>query len=137
MFKALSRLFGSKKSKAPRLSLPVSGAAASLTKSGPVPAPSASATPAPPAAAPLESNAKSKWKDQAVQGLSRDLSPEELCGITPDMTQEEIGERLAKLYQRHNRAASSLEPQLREDAEFMLETLAGLREKYIGPPAAT
>jgi hypothetical protein len=131
MFKALSRLFGSKKPKAPRLSLPVPGAAASLVKSGPVPAPAA---PAPAAAPPSEPTAKAKWKEQSGQGLSREATPEELCGITPGMTQEEIGERLAKLYQRHNRAASSLEPQLREEAEFMLETLAGLREKYFGPP---
>jgi hypothetical protein len=48
------------------------------------------------------------------------------------MTPEQLRERLAHLYQRHNRAASSLDPQLREEAEFMLETLAGLREKYFG-----
>ena len=67
----------------------------------------------------------------ASQGLSRTAPPEDLAGITPDMTPAQILERLAKLYQRHNRAASSFDPNLREEAEFMLETLAGLREKYV------
>ncbi len=131
MFKALSRLFGSKP-KAPRVSAPVTGAAASLLKSTPVPAPAPAAA-AGPAAAP---SAKDKWMQQASQSLSRQTSPEELCGITPDMTPDQIRERLAKLYQRHNRAASSLDPKLREEAEFMLETLAALRERYLGPGAA-
>ena len=48
------------------------------------------------------------------------------------MNSMEIRERISKLYQRHNRAASSLDPKLREEAEFMLETLAGLREKHVG-----
>jgi hypothetical protein len=52
------------------------------------------------------------------------------------MTPEEIKARLAKLYQRHNRAASSFDPQLREEAGQMLETLAGLHDKYFGSPAA-
>jgi hypothetical protein len=129
MFKALSRLFGSKP-KAPRVSAPVTGAAASLLKSAPVPAPAPAAGPA---AAP---SAKDKWREQASQPLSRQASPEELCGISPEMTADQIRERLAKLYQRHNRAASSLDPKLREEAEFMLETLASLRERYLGPGAA-
>ena len=119
MFKALSRLFG-KKTKAPRLSLPVPGAIAGTTRSGPVPPP-ASGTP----------SAREKWEQMASQGLSRTAPPEDLAGITPDMTPAQILERLAKLYQRHNRAASSFDPNLREEAEFMLETLAGLREKYV------
>jgi hypothetical protein len=119
MFKALSRLFAGKPKKAPRLSIPVAGAAAASVKSSPVPA----------AAAPP--SAKAKWEADAAQGLSRHASPEELAGLTADMTPEQIAERLAKLYQRHNRAASSLDPQLRDEAEFMLETLAGLREKYL------
>lgn len=130
MFKALSRLFGSKpKAKAPRVSAPVTGAAASLVKSAPVPAPSPV-----PAATP---SAREKWLRQSSQGLSRQASPEELCGITPEMDAAQIRERLAKLYQRHNRAASSLDPKLREDAEYMLETLAGLRERYFGPAGGT
>lgn len=123
MFKALSRLFGSKP-KAPRIPAPVAGADASPLKSAPVPAPSTG-----PAAA---SSAKDKWIEQSSLPLSRRDSPEALCGITPEMTLDEIRERLAKLYQRHNRAASSLDPKLREEAEFMLETLAGLRDRYFG-----
>jgi hypothetical protein len=118
MFKALSRLFSSKPKKAPRLSIPVAGAAASV-KSSSVPA----------ATAPL--SAKEKWEADAARALSRQAPPEALAGLTADLTPEQIAERLAKLYQRHNRAASSLDPKLREEAEFMLETLAALREKYI------
>ena len=123
MFKALSRLFGSKPKKAPRLSIPVAGAVAATTKSTPVPAPANGAAGA---------SAKEKWQQDAAQNLSRQSTPEDLAGITSGMTPEEIRERLAKLYQRHNRAAASLDPHLREEAEFMLETLAGLREKYVG-----
>lgn len=118
MFKALSRLFSSKPKKAPRLSIPVAGAAAASVKSSPLPA----------AAAPL--SAKEKWEADAARAISRQAPPEALAGLTADMTPEQIAERLAKLYQRHNRAASSLDPKLREEAEFMLETLASLREKY-------
>lgn len=142
MFKALSRLFGGKP-KAPRLSIPVPGAAASLIKTAPVTAPEP-ATPVPtadqtsPSGTPAPSSAKARWQqDSAPTPLSAaQLTPEQLCGITPSMTPEEIRARLSKLYQRHNRAASSLDPVLREEAEFMLETLAGLRDQYIGtaPP---
>lgn len=118
MFKALSRLFGSKPKAAPR---PV------------IPAPAAHAAPAAPAGESLPvPSAKAKWEEDAARSLSREASPEDLCGITPEMTAEQLKERLAHLYQRHNRAASSLDPKLREEAEFMLETLAGLREKYFG-----
>jgi len=120
MFKALSRLFGSKP-KTPRPAVPVSGSAAAAVKSSLV-APAVPTTPSP----------KEKWEQDATQTLSRQCPPEELAGLTSDMTPGQIRERLAKLYQRHNRAASSLDPQLREEAEFMLETLAGLREKYVG-----
>ena len=121
MFKVLSRLFGSKTPKAPRLLTPISGAAAAPAKSSPVSSFGAAGTP----------SAKQKWEQDAAQPVSRQASPETIAGLTPDMTAEQIRDRLAKLYQRHNRAASSLDPQLREEAEFMLETLAGLREKYI------
>ena len=117
MFKALSRLFGSKP-KSPRLAIPAQAANP--------------ARPTPAAPTPAAPPAKTKWQQDAAQSLSREASPEELCGIVPGMTAEQIRERLAQLYQRHNRAASSLDPKLREEAEFMLETLAGLREKYFG-----
>ena len=123
MFKALSRLFGSKPKAAPRPTIP---------------APAAHAPPAAPVEEALTvPSAKAKWEQDAARSLSREASPEELCGITPEMTPEQLRERLAHLYQRHNRAASSLDPQLREEAEFMLETLAGLREKYFGGAASS
>ena len=124
MFKALTRFFGAKP-KAPRLSIPVAGAAAAAAtkKSSPVPPVAAAAEALP--------SAKAAWAKNAAQALSRESSPELLCGISPEMSAEAIRERLAKLYQRHNRAASSLDPILREEAEFMLETLASLREKYV------
>lgn len=127
MFKTLSRLFGSKP-KAPRLSLPVTGAVTART------APVRPSAPPPPPAPP---SAKDKWMQDAAKSLSREASPEELCGITPGMSAEQLRERLAMLYQRHNRAASSLDPKLREDAEFMLETLTGLRDKYFSGPVAS
>lgn len=61
-------------------------------------------------------------------------SPEEICGIHGDMTQAEISEILARLYQRHNRASSSFDVQLQSEAEFMLDLIAGLREKYLSRP---
>ncbi|MDB6071673.1 MAG: hypothetical protein JWL81_2844 [Verrucomicrobiales bacterium] len=142
MFKALSRLFGSKP-KAPRLSIPVPGASASLVKTAPVSAPetgssAASNSPAPSssasATAPPTPSAKARWQQESspIPLSAANLSPEQLCGVSSSMTPEEIRARLSKLYQRHNRAASSLDPVLREEAEFMLETLAGLRDQYLG-----
>ncbi len=118
MFKALSRLFGSKPKAAARPSIPAPAAQQAHA------APTGEALTVP--------SAKAKWEQDAARSLSREASPEELCGLTPEMTPEQLRERLAHLYQRHNRAASSLDPKLREEAEFMLETLAGLREKYVG-----
>ena len=40
-------------------------------------------------------------------------TPEEICGVTSKMTPEQTRERLALLYRRFNRAASSLDPKLR------------------------
>lgn len=147
MFKALSRLFGAEP-KAPRLSIPVPGASASLIKTAPVTAPEPAApvtvptaAQTPPTDAPAPPSAKARWKQESAPTplSSAQLTPEQLCGITSSMTPEEIRARLSKLYQRHNRAASSLDPVLREEAEFMLETLAGLRDQYIGtaPPQTT
>ena len=38
-------------------------------------------------------------------------------------------------YRRHNRAASSLEDGLRQEAERMLEAVVQCREKFLGVPA--
>ncbi len=114
MFKALARFFGF----TPRPSAPprrANHAPATPAPSPTPPAPPARHTPSPPA-------------------IDRAASPESLCGVTPDMSPEDLRRQLAKLYQRHNRAASSLDPKLRHDAEFMLETIAALREKYSAPP---
>ena len=44
---------------------------------------------------------------------------------------EEISAQLAMLYRRHNRAASSLEASLREEAEIMLDVIASMRQKHL------
>ena len=38
---------------------------------------------------------------------------------------------LAKLYRRHNRAASSLNPDLRVQAERMLDAIVEVRHRYL------
>ncbi len=89
------------------------------------------ATPArPPAtgakAAVLEATARPR--------INRDSPPEALCGLTPGMSTDEIRERLALLYRRHNRAASSLEAEMREEAEIMLDAVVRCRETFFGVP---
>jgi hypothetical protein len=54
-------------------------------------------------------------------------SSEELCGINPDMNPDEIRARLSVLYKRHNAAASSLDANLREEAEEMLDAIVEVR----------
>jgi hypothetical protein len=76
--------------------------------------------------------AKEEWARQAAKRINPDATPEQLCGIAPGMTKEEIANQLATLYRRHNRAASSLEPRLRDEAEIMLDVIAALRQKYGG-----
>jgi hypothetical protein len=56
---------------------------------------------------------------------------EELCGIDPTMTVDEMRTRLAQLFTRHNRAASSFDLELRAEAEIMLQAIVHVREKYI------
>ena len=60
-------------------------------------------------------------------------SPEELCGIDITMTADEIRSHLAKLFTRHNRAASSFDLELRAEAELMLQAMVSLRAKYLEP----
>lgn len=74
--------------------------------------------------------AKEEWARQAAQKINPDATPEQLCGIEEGMTKEQISAQLAVLYRRHNRAASSLEANLREEAEIMLDVIAMLRQKY-------
>jgi len=61
------------------------------------------------------------------------ISPEELCGITSSMDKDQVRSRLAMLYRRHNRATSSLDAKLREEAERMLTAVVAVREKHFGP----
>lgn len=58
-------------------------------------------------------------------------SPEDLCGIDPAMPADEIRQHLARLFARHNRAASSFDLELRAEAELMLQAIVTLREKYV------
>jgi hypothetical protein len=51
------------------------------------------------------------------------------------MSTDQIRDHLARLYRRHNRAASSLEDGLRQEAERMLEAVVQCREKFLGVPA--
>ena len=59
-------------------------------------------------------------------------SPEEICGVTSKMNKEEIRARLAFLYRRYNRATSSMNPKLREEADEMLDAVVAVREKVFG-----
>ncbi len=76
--------------------------------------------------------AKEEWAKQAARRINPGATPEQLCGIEPGMTQEQISGQLAILYRRHNRAASSLEASLREEAEIMLDVIASMRQKHLG-----
>ena len=124
MFSFFRKLFASKTRPAqPRLVLPshtqqireAAGAEEPRRTTGPVPPP----------------KARDEWAKQASRKLDPEASPEQLCGITPDMTGEQVSAQLAMLYRRHNRAASSLEAGLREEAEIMLDVVAAMRQKYL------
>ncbi|MEM9481857.1 MAG: hypothetical protein AAGA58_19580 [Verrucomicrobiota bacterium] len=58
-------------------------------------------------------------------------TPEEMCGIKPDMPRDEIRAQLAKLFKRHNRGASSLDESTRQSAEIMLDAIVEVRGKYL------
>lgn len=130
MFSFLKNIFKPKPAK-PRLELPRNSA----------PAPAASAKPAPmqpPAGlkdekpgAGSSAKAKEEWAKKAASRLDPGATPESLCGITPLMSKEEIGAQLALLYRRHNRAASSLAANLRDEAEIMLDVIAAMKQKYL------
>lgn len=74
---------------------------------------------------------KKQWKAKADKALNPKESPDVLCGVNKNMSKEEIAEILAMLYRRHNRAASSLDAKMREEAEAMLEAIASVKEKYL------
>jgi len=127
MFKIFSRLFG--------------GGSRAL-RAAPVPPPrTAAAAPASAkkaaAPAPEKAGAAGVGTPPPPTALDRSSPPEQLCGLTPGMSQEEIRDHLAMLYRRHNRAASSLEAGLREEAEIMLDAVVRCRETFLGMPAAS
>lgn len=89
------------------------------------------------ASAPAAAAARSMVQEASVRPrIERGAPPEHLCGLTPGMTPEEIRDRLALLYRRHNRAASSLDAELREEAEIMLDAVVRCRETFLGMPKA-
>jgi hypothetical protein len=127
MFKLLNRLFGGR---------------GKALRAAPVPVRSqVSPTPSSSPSSSSSANSATDAVDAAVraatarQPLNRSAAPEELCGLTPGMTPEEIRDHLAMLYKRHNRAASSLEADLREEAEIMLDAVVRCRETFLGVPA--
>jgi hypothetical protein len=81
---------------------------------------------------PAADTVKQKWASKAAETLDPKASAETLCGVNTSMAKEEIKEKLAVLYRRHNRAASSLDAKMREEAEIMLEAIASMKEKYLG-----
>ena len=71
-----------------------------------------------------------------VGGIFGRMTPESLCEIEPSkMDRDEIRKQLAELYKRHNQAAASLNPELREEAEQMLDAIVHCREKYVDAEA--
>jgi hypothetical protein len=115
MFNFLRKFFKRKPApEKPRLVLPVHA---------PPPAPKPE-----PAAPP---SAREEWSRQAAHRIDPNATPEDLCGLTAEMTEEQVSAQLAMLYRRHNRAASSLEANLREEAEIMLDVIAAMRQKYL------
>lgn len=110
---------------------------------GETPAPAAKAEAAPAAARPEakkapvpEPKAESPLKKIAAVPAAPAHAPqqtaEELCGIDAKMNKDQIRERLKLLYRRHNRAASSLDPKIRAEADVMLDAIVAIREKTFG-----
>lgn len=75
--------------------------------------------------------AKAEWQQNAAKSLDPTLPPEHLCQLRDGMTAQELQEQLSLLYKRHNRAASSLDPKLRKEAEIMLDAIVECRKKYL------
>ena len=59
-------------------------------------------------------------------------SPEEMCGLSPKMSKDEVKAQLKLLFRRYNRSASSLDAKLRSEAELMLDAIVQMREKHFG-----
>lgn len=67
----------------------------------------------------------------AIDAKFAGKTAEELCEVDPSMPVDEMRAALAKLFTRHNRAASSFDLELRAEAEIMLQAIVTVREKYI------
>ncbi|MBB5034024.1 hypothetical protein [Prosthecobacter vanneervenii] len=95
---------------------------------------SAKATEAKPAAAKEGTllDKVSKVSAPAAAKAEPPKSPEELCGITPKMSKDEVKAQLKLLFRRYNRSASSLDAKLRSEAERMLDAIVQMREKHFG-----
>ncbi|CAN5460435.1 hypothetical protein BH23VER1_BH23VER1_24570 [soil metagenome] len=76
--------------------------------------------------------AKRQWEERAAREINPKLPGEELCELRDGMTHAELREHLSLLYRRHNRAASSLDPKLRREANIMLDAIVAMRQKYLG-----
>ena len=81
------------------------------------------------------SRKKNPAEDESINGEApaKAPSPETLCGINLKMPKYEIRKRLAVLYRRYNRAASSLDASMRAESERMLDAIVKVREKYFDP----
>ena len=69
--------------------------------------------------------------DESASETPAAISAEELCQLKDGMTYDELRAHLAKLYRRHNRAAASLDPKLRDEAERMLDAIVEIRHRYL------
>jgi hypothetical protein len=112
----------------------------SFGKSTEAPKPTAPAAKTPAPAAKAAEPSKPSGKESPLKKLTAlpaapapaATSPEEICGIEPKMTKDQIKERLKLLYRRHNRAASSLDTKTRAEADTMLDAIVAVREKNFG-----
>jgi len=80
----------------------------------------------------FRSDKRSERQPLRVGGIFAKMTPESMCEIDPEnMDREDIRLQLARLYKRHNQAASSLKPELREEATIMLDAIVHCRQKYV------
>ena len=81
----------------------------------------------------LSSGKEKKSEPGKIGGIFGRLTPEAMCGLDSldNMDSTAVKAHLAKLYKRHNDAAGSLDPELRAEAEQMLDAIAHCREKYV------
>lgn len=77
-------------------------------------------------------NPKEKNEELSFKAVTPLPSAEKLCEIDPKtMDKKAISTRLKMLYKRHNEAASSLNKELRNEAETMLDAIVECRGKYV------